>query len=62
MFTKTMIALCGAVVLAAAFASPAQAQTNSAEWQRAYQQRTEKGRCIHGDESTTSAYPSWMVC
>jgi hypothetical protein len=67
MFTKTTIALCSAVALATALGSAAQAQKTSAEWQRAYQERTENGspsakHCIRGEESWTSAYPAWMVC
>jgi hypothetical protein len=67
MFTKTKIALCGAVVLAAAFGSAAQAQTNSQEWWRSVQPKAETGYaapkgCIRGEESAASAYPAWMHC
>ena len=64
MFTKTMIALCASAVLATAVASAAEAQTNTQEWWRAYELDSNgvAKRCIRGDESATSAYPSWMVC
>lgn len=67
MFMKTVIALGAAVVLATALGSAASAQTrtqsNAQEWWRAYQPYTQNGkRCIHGEESATSAYPSWMHC
>ena len=65
MFTKTMIALCSAAVLATALGSAAQAQGNSAEWWRAYEKSGWAGgqkRCITGEESATSASPSWMKC
>ena len=67
MFTKTMIALCSAVVLATAFSSAATARNNTQEWWRDYGVANKNGqfapkRCIRGEESETSASPSWMVC
>ncbi len=68
MFTKSMIALGAAVVLTATFGSTAIAQTNSRDWWRAHQPNVENGqvaapkRCIRGEESASSAYPSRMHC
>lgn len=70
MFTKTMIALCASVVLAVASAPAATAQTpqaNAQEWWRTVPQNAEPGyiarrNCVRGEESASSAYPSWMHC
>ena len=67
MFTKTLITLCGAAVLATAFASEAAAQSrgNPQEWWREYHNsysdigRVPPKRCYRDDES---ANPSWMRC
>jgi hypothetical protein len=60
MFTKTLISLGAALVLVTALGSAAHAETDGQDWWRAYQS-SQKG-CVSGEESTTSAYPAWMVC
>ena len=64
MSKKTVVALGAAVVLVAALGSASYAQQNPQEWWRAYQQNQSKSgkHCVSGDETATSAYPSWMVC
>lgn len=59
MFTKTVTAVCTALVLAGAFGSVAQAQSNSTEWWREFQSSK---RCVGGEQSASSAYPAWAVC
>jgi hypothetical protein len=58
MFSKTVTTVCTALVLAAAFGSVAQAGSNSGDWWRAYRNKP----CVSGEQSTISAYPSWLVC
>lgn len=58
MFSKTVTTVCAALVLAAAFGSVAQAQSNSADWWRTARNQ----HCVSGEQSTISAYPSWLVC
>ena len=63
MFTKTVIALGAAAVLVTSLGSAASAQTNGQEWWHAYQSSPQAGNnCVSGEESTTSAYPTWMLC
>jgi len=63
MFKNTVIALGAAVVLVTALGSASYAQQNAQEWQRAYENsKSGKKHCVGGDDSASSAYPSWMVC
>jgi len=62
MFTKTIMAGCAALVLAAAFSNVAQARSDQVEWWRAYQTFGGSKGCVGGEESTSSAYPAWAVC
>jgi hypothetical protein len=56
MISKTATAVCTALVLASAFGSVAQAKDT--DWSSLYRSKS----CVSGDQSTTSAYPSWYVC
>jgi len=65
MFTKTIIALGAAAVLAGSLGTNAVAQSNAQEWWKAYQYKGDTGaakNCVRGDDSASSAYPSWMRC
>jgi len=31
-------------------------------WWRLYEESRSGRHCVYGDDETTSAYPSWMVC
>jgi hypothetical protein len=66
MFTKTIVALGAAAVLAASLGSSAVAQTNGQEWWKAYESSKSgtlsKKNCIRGEDSASSAYPAWMHC
>jgi hypothetical protein len=64
MFRKAIVTLGAAAVLAASLGSPAVAQTNGQEWWKAYESKAGKGSrgCVQGEESASSAYPSWMRC
>lgn len=63
MVRKTVIALCCVGILATAFGSAADARRYDQRWWwHAYQQRLAGKHCIRGEESATSAYPSWMKC
>ena len=62
MFTKTVMTLAAAAVLAASLGSNAVAQNNGQEWWKAYNEKNTSKRCVQGEESASSAYPSWMRC
>ncbi len=63
MFTKTIVALGAAAILAASLGSSAVAQTNGQEWWKAYQSHGQTGKgCVRGEDSAASANPSWMRC
>jgi len=66
MFTKAIVALGAAAVLAASLSSASVAQTNGQEWWKAYESSKSgtlsKRNCIRGEESAASAYPAWMHC
>ena len=64
MFTKTMIAVSTALVLATVFGSAADAQSRSSRQQTGQvgYGATNKGCINNGDESHLSAVESWKVC
>ena len=66
MFTKTIVALGAAAVLAASLSSASVAQTNGQEWWKAYESSksgaVSKRNCVRGEDSAASAYPAWMHC
>ena len=62
MFKNTVIALGAAVVLVTALGSASYGQQTQKEWWDAYQKSKSGKHCVSGEESATSAYPSWMRC